>query len=85
MLADKTNTKLVPFFPQNLPENRVKFSVFGLMLLFTSTNVAAVTTGANWHWCVTLKAACSLKSQNAGQRTKKVVPNSPGLVVFQSG
>ena len=52
MLVDKTNTKLVPFFPQNLPENRVKFSVLE-MFLFMSTNMAAVTTGANWHWCLT--------------------------------
>ena len=50
-----------------------------------STNMAAVTTGANWHWCLTSYKQRALKCRNAGPRTKKVGSNRPGLVDFAIG
>ena len=85
MLVDKTSTKLVPFFPQNLPENRDKFSAFGNVFVHVNQHGSCNNRRKLALVSCILKAACSLKCQNAGQRTKKVVSNRPGLVDFAIG
>ena len=82
MSVDKTNTKLVPSFPQNLPENRVKFSVFGNAFVHVNQHGSRNNRSKLALVCYVLKAACCLKCQNAGQCTKKVVASSLGLVDF---
>ena len=85
MLVDKTNTKLVPFFPQNLPENRVKFSAFGNVFVHVNQHGSCNNRRKLALVSYVLQAACSLKCQNADQHTKKVVSNRPGLVDFAIG
>ena len=85
MLVDKTNTKLVPFFPHNLPENRVKFSAFENVFVHVNQHGSCNNRRKLALVSYVLQAACSLKCRNAGQRTKKVVSNRPGLVDFMIG
>ena len=85
MLVDKTNTKLVPFFPQNLPENRVRFSAFGNVFVHVNQHGSRNNRSKLALVSYVLQAACSLKCQNADQHTKKVVSNRPGLVDFAIG
>ena len=85
MLVDKTNTELVPFFPQNLPENRVRFSAFGNVFVHVNQHGSCNKRGKLALVSYVLQAACSLKCRNASQRTKKVVSNRPGLVDFAIG
>ena len=61
MLVGKTNTKLVPFFPQNLPENRVKFSAFGNAFVHVNQRGSRNNRSKLALVSYVLKAACSLK------------------------
>ena len=84
MLVDKTkfNTKLVPFFPRNLPENRVKFSAFENVFVHVNQHGSCNNRRKLALVSYVLQAACSLKCRNAGPRIKKVVSYRPGLVDF---
>ena len=66
MLVDKTNTKLGPFFPQNLPENRVKFSVFRNAFVHVNQRGSRNNRSELALVAYVLKAASSLKCQSAG-------------------
>lgn len=61
MLVDKTNTKLVPFVPQNLPENRVRFSASENAFVHVNQHGSRNNRSKLALVSYVLKAACSLK------------------------